>query len=43
VTLAAKLLIPATTAGIAIRNVGVRLLPLANKIRETVFHNAIPG
>jgi 2-polyprenyl-6-methoxyphenol hydroxylase-like FAD-dependent oxidoreductase len=43
VTLAAKLLIPATTAGIALRNVAVRFLPLANKIRETVFHNAIPG
>jgi 2-polyprenyl-6-methoxyphenol hydroxylase-like FAD-dependent oxidoreductase len=37
VTLAAKLLIPATTAGIAIRNVAVRFLPLALILRETVF------
>jgi 2-polyprenyl-6-methoxyphenol hydroxylase-like FAD-dependent oxidoreductase len=37
VTLAAKLLIPATTAGIAVRNVAVRLMPLALKLRETVF------
>jgi 2-polyprenyl-6-methoxyphenol hydroxylase-like FAD-dependent oxidoreductase len=37
VTLAAKLLIPATTAGIAVRNVAVRLMPLALKLHETVF------
>jgi len=42
VTVAAKLLIPATTAGIAVRNVAVRLMPLAVKIRESVFHDAIP-
>jgi 2-polyprenyl-6-methoxyphenol hydroxylase-like FAD-dependent oxidoreductase len=37
VTLAVKLLIPATTAGIAVRNLAVRLMPLVTKIRETVF------
>ena len=35
--LATRLLIPATSAGIAVRNVAVRLMPLAVKIRETVF------
>ena len=42
VTPAVKMLIPATTAGIAVRNVAVRLMPLAVKIRESVFHDAIP-
>jgi 2-polyprenyl-6-methoxyphenol hydroxylase-like FAD-dependent oxidoreductase len=43
VTPAVKLLIPATTAGIAVRNLAVRLMPLAVKIRETVFHDAMAG
>ena len=37
VTLAAKLLIPATTAGIAVRNVAIRFLPMVNKVGETAF------
>jgi 2-polyprenyl-6-methoxyphenol hydroxylase-like FAD-dependent oxidoreductase len=43
VTPAVRLLIPATTAGIAVRNLAVRLMPLAVKIRETVFHDAMAG
>jgi 2-polyprenyl-6-methoxyphenol hydroxylase-like FAD-dependent oxidoreductase len=39
VTLAVRLLIPATTAGIAVRNLAVRLMPLVTKIRETVFQH----
>ena len=39
VTLAVKLLIPATTAGIAVRNLAVRLMPVVTKIRETVFQH----
>jgi 2-polyprenyl-6-methoxyphenol hydroxylase-like FAD-dependent oxidoreductase len=39
VTLAVKLLIPATTAGIVVRNLAVRLMPLVTKIRETVFQH----
>ena len=42
VTLAAKLLIPATAAGIVVRNVAVRLMPLALKLRETVFRQRKP-
>jgi hypothetical protein len=40
VTYATRLLIPATSAGIALRNVAMRLMPLvtaAQKTRETVF------
>ncbi len=36
VAYAKRLLIPATSAGIAVRNVAIRLLPLAVKMRETV-------
>ena len=36
---ATRLLIPATSAGIAARNVAFRLMPLAVKIRETVFQH----
>ena len=51
VAYATRLLIPATSAGIAVRNLAIRLMPLAVKIRETGgtsrlrerFHNAIPG
>ncbi len=43
VTLAARLLIPATTAGIAARNLTVRLMPLALKLRETVFRQKKSG
>ncbi len=43
VAYATRLLIPATSAGIALRNLAIRLMPLALKIRETVFHDAIPG
>ena len=51
VAFATRLLIPATSAGIAVRNLAIRLMPLAVKIRETGgtsrlrgrFHNAIPG
>jgi 2-polyprenyl-6-methoxyphenol hydroxylase-like FAD-dependent oxidoreductase len=34
---AKRLLIPATSAGITVRNLAIRLLPLAVKMRETVF------
>jgi 2-polyprenyl-6-methoxyphenol hydroxylase-like FAD-dependent oxidoreductase len=37
VAYATRLLIPATSAGIATRNVALRLMPLALKLRETVF------
>ena len=37
VRMATRLLIPATSPGIAVRNATVRLMPLAVKIRETVF------
>ena len=37
VAYAKRLLIPATSAGIATRNVALRLMPLALKLRETVF------
>jgi hypothetical protein len=40
VTLAANLFIPATRAGIAVRNVAVHLMPLVLTIRESVFRNA---
>jgi 2-polyprenyl-6-methoxyphenol hydroxylase-like FAD-dependent oxidoreductase len=43
VAYATRLLIPATSAGIAVRHLAIRFLPLAIKIRETVFHKAIPG
>jgi aryl-alcohol dehydrogenase-like predicted oxidoreductase/2-polyprenyl-6-methoxyphenol hydroxylase-like FAD-dependent oxidoreductase len=39
VAYATRLLIPATSAGIAARNVAFRLMPLAAKIRETVFQH----
>jgi 2-polyprenyl-6-methoxyphenol hydroxylase-like FAD-dependent oxidoreductase len=34
---AKRLLIPATSAGLTVRNLAIRLLPLAVKMRETVF------
>jgi 2-polyprenyl-6-methoxyphenol hydroxylase-like FAD-dependent oxidoreductase len=37
VTLAANLFVPATWAGIAVRNVAIRLMPLVNKVGETAF------
>ena len=37
VAYATRLLIPATSAGIAVRNVAMRLMPLVLKIRETVL------
>jgi 2-polyprenyl-6-methoxyphenol hydroxylase-like FAD-dependent oxidoreductase len=43
VTLAANLFVPATRAGIAVRNVAVHVMPLAVKVRETVFRNAFSG
>jgi 2-polyprenyl-6-methoxyphenol hydroxylase-like FAD-dependent oxidoreductase len=43
VTLAANLFVPATWAGIAVRNLAVRLMSLAVKIRETLFHDAMAG
>jgi 2-polyprenyl-6-methoxyphenol hydroxylase-like FAD-dependent oxidoreductase len=39
VAYATRLLIPATSAGIAARNVAFGLMPLAVKIRETVFQH----
>jgi 2-polyprenyl-6-methoxyphenol hydroxylase-like FAD-dependent oxidoreductase len=43
VAYATRLLILATSDGIAVRNLAIRLMPLAVRIRETVFHKAIPG
>jgi 2-polyprenyl-6-methoxyphenol hydroxylase-like FAD-dependent oxidoreductase len=37
VTLAANLFVPATWAGIAVRNVAIRFMPLVNKVGETAF------
>jgi 2-polyprenyl-6-methoxyphenol hydroxylase-like FAD-dependent oxidoreductase len=37
VTLAANLFVPATWAGIAVRNVAIRFMPLVNKFGETAF------
>src|SRR6202022_138417 len=37
--LAVKLPLPATPAGIAVRNLAVRLMPVVTKIRETVFQH----
>jgi 2-polyprenyl-6-methoxyphenol hydroxylase-like FAD-dependent oxidoreductase len=43
VTLAANLFVPATRIGIAARNVAAHVMPLALKIRETVFRRAFSG
>ena len=40
VAYATRLLIPATSAGIAVRNFAIRLMPLATRIRESIFRNA---
>ncbi len=37
VTLAANLFVPATWAGIAVRNVAIRFMPFVNKVGETAF------
>lgn len=42
VAYAKRLLIPATSAGIAVRNVALRFLPLANKVGKTVFRQRKP-
>jgi 2-polyprenyl-6-methoxyphenol hydroxylase-like FAD-dependent oxidoreductase len=40
VAYATRLLIPATSAGIAVRNFAIRLMPLAARIRESGFRRA---